>query len=310
MVSLTAWQQALAADSGIPLPTKGFLLVVTINCDWKTGTGVKPGTWLQDKGISRSQSYEHLGRAIKAGYLAKDGRIYRLALPEKSGIPDGEASQEVRDTGQNSPGCRTESAETVRDTGPVSNQSNSSNSHQSSDDVTVSMGLTGQSQNLTGTGPVSLVPSSSALGEDSPVSGPASDQEWVDETWETALEAINHVVSGGFVTPWKGKPAFDPRFLAKKHQVRLVELLNRYQLDVYDLTYGMFSTGVSGKETPDHNRDRIQNPAKFYARILAGDPAKIVEYGERGKKIWAEFDAEDQAAQTPEQAEATIVPAA
>jgi hypothetical protein len=301
MVSLTAWQQALAADPAVSLPTKGFLLVATINCDWKIGTGVKPGKWLQDKGISRSQSYEHLGRAIKAGYLAKDGKIYRLVLPEKSGIPDSSAREAVRDTGQESPEYRTESAETVRDTGPVSNQSNSSNSHQSSDDMTVGMSFISEDQNLTGTGPVSLVPSSPAPSEGSPASG---DQEWIDETWETALDAINEVVSGGYVNPWKGKPEFDPRFLAKKHQVRLVELMNRYRFDMYEFTYGMVWAGVSGKETPEHNMNRITNPAKFYARILAGDPAKIVEYGQRGKRLMAEFDAEDQAAQTPGQTEA------
>jgi hypothetical protein len=300
MVSLTAWQQALAADPAISLPTKGFLLVATINCDWKTGTGVKPGNWLQDKGISRSQSYEHLGRAIKAGYLAKDSKVYRLVLPGKSGIPDSAVGGEVRDTGQNSPGYRTESTETARDTGPVSHKDLLTlNSHQSSDDMTVRRSI--DKQNLTETGPVSLVPSSSAPDGDSPVSGAAGDGGWVDETWETALEAINHIVSGGWVPDWEGKPQFDPRFLAKKHQGRLVELSNRYQFDMYDLTYGMF--GSLHGDRPDHNQIRIRNPATFYARILAGDPAQIVAYGERGKKIAAEFDAEDQAAQAAEQTE-------
>jgi hypothetical protein len=138
-ISLTKWQHALAADTSISLATKGFLLVATIHCNWETGTGVKLGPWLQrDRGISRTQAYEHIKTSVGAGYLTKDARnLYHLSVPDAMSVrfpgqsEDAREGESVRNPEHLRPESRTSEAESVRDTGLYSHQSSLISSHHS-----------------------------------------------------------------------------------------------------------------------------------------------------------------------------------
>jgi hypothetical protein len=73
--------------------------------------------------------------------------------------------------------------------------------------------------------------------------------------------------------------------------------MNRHQIILDEITTGMLMPvpAAYGIAPPEHNKDRINEPARFFAWILSGDLDRLIGYAERGKKIIALAEAADAA---------------